>query len=225
MKQIRVRLELDPDELPSFYSTVSESPESSEFHVLDWNLSTDEIGTVLYATDGDADRFREAIEATDGIVDADVRESVRGRSYALIEARLRSISLFSTFMELVGRAGMIVRKPVVIAGNRSYARIVGSPATLQSVVDDVPSNFAVRIDRIEAFPGESDVPERRLSDRQGEVVTTALEMGYYDHPRGTTHAEIAAELDCAPNTVTMHLQKAESKLIPAVFEPSSSNDG
>ncbi|ADD07679.1 HTH-10 family transcription regulator (plasmid) [Natrialba magadii ATCC 43099] len=217
MKQIRVQLTLDPNDLPPFYSIVSDSPDISELQLVDWNLAADDIGTIIYVVDGDEERFRDALDGANGIVTTDVTKSSQGWSYAVVKAKVHAIPLFDTLMELVGRAGMIVRKPIVIDDNCSHARIVGEPESLQSIINDVPSNFELRVDRIESFPGEVDAPEQLLSDRQQEVVSLALEMGYYDQPRGTTHAEIAAKVGCAPNTVTMHLQKAEAKLIPATM--------
>lgn len=57
-----------------------------------------------------------------------------------------------------------------------------------------------------------------LSERQREAVTVAMELGYYEQPREATHEEIAAELGCAPNTASEHLQKAEAKLVEAGIE-------
>jgi predicted DNA binding protein len=54
-----------------------------------------------------------------------------------------------------------------------------------------------------------------LSDRQREALEVAVELGYYDTPREATHTDIAAELDCAPNTASDHLQKGEAKLVRA----------
>jgi predicted DNA binding protein len=58
----------------------------------------------------------------------------------------------------------------------------------------------------------------RLSDRQREAVTVALELGYYNQPRGATHEDVAAELDCAPPTASDHLQKAEATIIRAAMD-------
>ncbi|MFC6874642.1 helix-turn-helix domain-containing protein [Halobellus marinus] len=66
-------------------------------------------------------------------------------------------------------------------------------------------------------------PATTLSDRQQEALQTAVELGYYDTPREDTHADVADELGCAPNTASEHLQKGEAKLVRgrlAAFTPS-----
>lgn len=51
-----------------------------------------------------------------------------------------------------------------------------------------------------AFPTDERLVDR-LTARQQEVLAVAVERGYYDDPRGATHADIADELGLAPATV------------------------
>lgn len=52
-----------------------------------------------------------------------------------------------------------------------------------------------------------------LTDRQLEVVETALELGFYDVPRSASTDDIAAQLDLNNTTVSEHLQRAERNLL------------
>jgi predicted DNA binding protein len=52
-----------------------------------------------------------------------------------------------------------------------------------------------------------------LTDRQREVIETAFDLGYYEIPRKTTHADIATMLDLSGSTIDEHLRKAEAKLM------------
>jgi len=80
-------------------------------------------------------------------------------------------------------------------------------------VDAAPDDLDITFDVIGQFRGESDDPATILSDRQREAVETALDLGYYEQPREATHEDVAAKLDCAPQTASDHLQKAEAKLV------------
>lgn len=55
--------------------------------------------------------------------------------------------------------------------------------------------------------------ERLLTDRQRELITTAIEMGYYDTPREASMTELAEALDIAKSTCSETLHRAEEKVI------------
>ncbi|QLH81905.1 bacterio-opsin activator domain-containing protein [Halosimplex pelagicum] len=63
-----------------------------------------------------------------------------------------------------------------------------------------------------------DVLARELTDRQLEVLVTAYRAGYFQRPRETTGAEVAADLDISPSTLSQHLRAAQRKLLGALFE-------
>lgn len=218
MQELRITATLAPELVPPLYATVGESGAVTELRVVDWNLAADDAGTLLYAIDGDADAFRDAARATDGVERVALSRSDRAAPYALVNARPAAVPFFSTFVSVTARAGLVVRKPLVYRDGRSTGRVVGEPGPLQAAVDETPPGVDVRVERIGRFPSHAEDRSRRLSDRQREAVEAALELGYYDQPREATHAEIAAELECAPNTATTHLQKGEAKLVRAAME-------
>jgi hypothetical protein len=61
---------------------------------------------------------------------------------------------------------------------------------------------------------ESVLPE--LSGRQHEVLRLAFERGYYEIPRRTTTAQVAAEVGVSRRTAEEHLRRAENKIVAAV---------
>ncbi|SDJ68979.1 hypothetical protein SAMN05216226_107133 [Halovenus aranensis] len=52
-----------------------------------------------------------------------------------------------------------------------------------------------------------------LTDRQIEILTHAVETGYYDTPRTNTLTDLAADLDLAKSTCSETLHRAEEKVI------------
>lgn len=54
-----------------------------------------------------------------------------------------------------------------------------------------------------------------LPKRQRLVLDKAIELGYYDRPRGCTQRQIADSLDIKQATVSEHLQSAEATIIHA----------
>ena len=59
--------------------------------------------------------------------------------------------------------------------------------------------------------------ERRLTDRQYEVLRTAYASGYYETPRESSGAEVAALLDIAQPTFNHHLHAAQRKVLTMLF--------
>lgn len=92
----------------------------------------------------------------------------------------------------------------------------GVVARLGEVSESVGVRYLVR----GAAPGDDDVGVRDdgLTDRQAEVVRTAYEMGYFEHPRDSNATEVAAALDIGVSTFTEHLAAAQSKLLAGLAE-------
>lgn len=66
-----------------------------------------------------------------------------------------------------------------------------------------------------------DGPKDALTERQLEVLQTALRIGYYDIPREASMQDIASELECHDSTVAEHLQRAERNLVATVLGSST----
>ncbi|MFB6224628.1 MAG: helix-turn-helix domain-containing protein [Haloarcula sp.] len=60
------------------------------------------------------------------------------------------------------------------------------------------------------------VDRSRLTDRQQEVLETAVEMGYFEYPKGANAGDVAAELDISVSTFAEHLAAAQTKLLDSI---------
>jgi len=56
-------------------------------------------------------------------------------------------------------------------------------------------------------------PVRLLTDRQQELLLTAVELGYYDVPRRSTLTEVADHLGIAKSTCSETLQRVERTVV------------
>jgi len=207
-----------PPEAPRFFRLVADSPHVDEARLLEWNASTEDALTVLYAMDGDADAFVSELGDSSIIVKYELSRIGEDRFYVLAVGRPSEAPLFQRAINAITQMGLIVVTPVVYAEGKVHFRIVGESAVLQSMIDAIPSGFDVDIHEIGTFPDGMTAPRTVLSERQRAAVNVALELGYYENPRNVTHADIADRLGCAPNTVTEHLQKAEAKLVRTALD-------
>ncbi|WP_254831743.1 helix-turn-helix domain-containing protein [Haloglomus salinum] len=215
MKHIRITVRPDIDRAPPFLRYLLEAEAHDEARAIDWNRGDSELSTHIYGIAGDGGRFAELAQETAGVESVELSAADARVSYALIELRDAELPIFGGSATAIDRTGLVVRRPLVYRDGRIHGHIVGDPATLQATLDDLPESVSVQIDAIQQFPSADVNPATTLSDRQQEALEVAVELGYYDTPREATHTDIAAELDCAPNTASDHLQKGEAKLVRA----------
>ena len=64
------------------------------------------------------------------------------------------------------------------------------------------------------------VDRGELTERQQEVLETAFQMGYFEHPKGANAGEVANELEITTSTFTEHLAAAQSKLLKTILDGS-----
>lgn len=218
MKYLRLTSTPDPSRAPVLFLLVADAPYVTEARLRGWNLSGEESVTLLFEIEGDLDRFRADLTDVPEPVETDTTPITDDRFYLLASLHVPEIPLFRNVLPVLSRQGLVVVEPVVYRDGQVHARIVGDSSALQSMVADLPASIDVDVHSIGEYDTSRASPASRLSDRQREAVLTAFELGYYDHPRGATHADVAEEMGCAPNTASEHLQKAEAKLLEAVLE-------
>lgn len=91
-------------------------------------------------------------------------------------------------------------------------------SALQENWSDVSVHRLIKSGQERAAADLVQVDRGRLTERQQEVIETAHEMGYFDHPKGANASEIAELLDITHATFSEHLAAAQRKLLASVME-------
>lgn len=99
-----------------------------------------------------------------------------------------------------------------------YEELQAVVGALRERYPDVDIRRLVRSPTAEPTTDDVFVDRSKLTDRQHEVLRTAFERGYFDHPRETTATELAADLGVDTSTFTEHLAAAQSKLLGDALE-------
>jgi DNA-binding CsgD family transcriptional regulator len=183
-----------------------------------YNLTLLEDGTLvlLGRIRGDLAFAREALSAAPGVLESSVSgESARG---ALVFVHARPPTAVRRLLELPGKHGVFFDLPIEVTdGGRLELVTVGETnAELLAVLEDVPSEIDVTVERIGPYVEDPRALTELLTERQREVLDVALERGYYEVPRRASHREIAAALGVSAPTVSEHLRKAEARIFGAV---------
>ena len=181
----------------------------------------------LVVADADPEAVLESVVARDAVTTARAVSEESGGT--LFELRLADASAVVTLVELGakvesftatgGEGRLVVRVP---AGSdlRTFTLGVQSPFPGMSVVakrevdDDVQSTSLFRRQL-----------EEKLTDRQQDVMETALTAGYFEWPRGSTAEEVASSLGIAAPTFHEHLRAGERKLIESFFAETGKRGG
>ncbi|QSW99964.1 helix-turn-helix domain-containing protein [Haloterrigena alkaliphila] len=127
-------------------------------------------------------------------------------------------------LEIHQRHAVLPDYPMEYTGAKnSTLRIsqIGSEAELQSLIAETRAIVDVEIERLGTYDPSDGEHLIELTDRQREVLSVAIEEGYYQEPRAVTYQDIADRLDCSAGTVGQHLRRIESRLMSTVITGGS----
>lgn len=134
---------------------------------------------------------------------------------------------WDSIAERLSNLGVHYRNGTVIRGGwERWTLYLDSDDDLGQIVDHIES--AGNETRLHREVGLSEVDAndqldmtslaRDLTDRQTEVLTTAVEMGYYEAGNEASVAEIGERLGISPTTTWEHLNRAERKVMAEVYD-------
>ncbi|WP_306058010.1 helix-turn-helix domain-containing protein [Natronococcus wangiae] len=107
-------------------------------------------------------------------------------------------------------SGIPIDLPVEIRDGEAAVDVTGSREQLATLAERLEQvGLRYRIERVEERPYESQL----LSERQLEVVVTAVDEGYYDTPRRCSLTELADHLGIAKSTCSETLHRAEEAIV------------
>jgi predicted DNA binding protein len=112
---------------------------------------------------------------------------------------------------------LMIEMPMQICPNGSVeVQLVGDESRLNTAFDDVPSDVEFELVEMGEYEPDTSQLFDQLTDRQQEILALAVEKGYYENPRRTTHDGLAGHLDLSPATVGEHLRKVEARVLTEI---------
>lgn len=216
MRHLRLRLTPDEETIHPLFSMLTGREFVSEARMVDWNVADTDHPRLLFAVEGDRNEVQAELGAMANVIDYECIPIDSGRFYLYVKPEPTPVS--AKLFEMYRNEDLMIVHPVVYENHGAYVSILGNPRELQRAVNRFSSGLGVTVERVGGFHSSLETVTSRLSARQREAVEIGFELGYYQHPRRATHEDIADRMNCAPNTVTAHLQKAEAKIIAAILE-------
>ncbi|NHN41507.1 bacterio-opsin activator [Halorubellus sp. JP-L1] len=175
-------------------------------------LHDDDTVAELLCVRGDETAAADALRACDRVHDVAVRNPRGGA--ALVYVHHDTNPRAAAMIRARRQTSVVMDMPIVVRDSGAFeVTYLGTDAAFAETFGEVPE-YDVAFDVLET--GEY-TPTRRdafdsLTDRQGDVVATAVELGYYRNPREATQEDVADAVGCSPGTVGEHLRKAEQRV-------------
>jgi predicted DNA binding protein len=121
---------------------------------------------------------------------------------------------------LLGNGGSPVRAST--EGGKWHITVLFSDREMLSRAADSCDRIDVRIMLDKLTPAEISTENPcRMTDVQIETVKRALELGYYEIPRGVTLVEIAEEMDVSHQSLSERLRRAHGRIVAQLLESKS----
>jgi hypothetical protein len=176
-------------------------------------LLEDGSGLVLYASRGDLERGYQLLRDREDIYDVDYVGEHNGVTLAHFEPNDTVRDLLA-----IGRQHTIALELPIecLPDGGVRVSVVGNDAAISEAVNSMPESLALSLESMGEYDPDRSDPFTSLTERQQEILLTALELGYFETPRQTNQEAIAEALDVSTATVGEHLRRIQAKLIPAV---------
>ncbi|ELY52485.1 helix-turn-helix domain-containing protein [Natronolimnohabitans innermongolicus] len=174
---------------------------------------------------GDRDAITRALEHPDANILEYSLSDVNGST--VLQMQYEATDLTQDVLEIHQRHAVLPDYPMEYTGpDNNQLRIsqIGSESELQSLIAETRRIVDVEIERLGRYNPADGERLLDLTDRQREVLSVAIEEGYYQEPREVTYQDIADRLECSAGTVGQHLRRIESRLMSTVATGGPTDD-
>lgn len=189
---------------------LAEEPTLTRKALHEIKLLDDGTVALLAEVEGDLDRYRELMDASPEIH----RYAVSGDDSGLCYSQTATTPASRELLERSEQGDFIIQTPIEYTDDGGlHLTVIGEETDLMAV-PDMLDDVVVDLELVSTGPyfQATDGVFADLTDRQREVLETAVRAGYYDTPRSATLADLGEGLDVTPATVGRHLRTIEAKV-------------
>lgn len=180
----------------------------------------DSIESITWSSPGDTDTATEEFEASSELDDGGV-SPVFGTG-STTRYRFERDADGTCVCEIVEQADCPLTDVHAEHGQLHLTFYAPNVETVRTIVSDLREQHdGIHLQHLRQS-GDPDgealvvVDKSRLTDRQQEVLETAYQEGYFEHPKEANASELADQLDISLSTFTEHLAVAQSKLLDSL---------
>ena len=162
---------------------------------------------------GDADRLATIEDEIPGIISC----TVTGGETWLAYMHYEPDEFETALLERIDTEAISIDWPMKETDLGLQVTLFGEDAALQQLIAGFSDEVNGTLERAGEYQPHIDDPAGELTDRQKEILRTALAAGYYEIPRRATQRDLAAELELSRGTIGDHLRRIEVKIIRSII--------
>lgn len=214
VRRAEYTLRLEGEDVTELQRALAVDPDVSLDAVHYANLLADGTAVFLLELEGRPERAGAVFDGLPRVSSYDL-SSAGDRLFAYLHARPSAV--VRDLLRILREHGIVIDYPIRFLGGGGMAvTAIGDRSSVRGLVEHLPEPVDFEVRELGEYRPTEERLAADLTDRQSEVLATAVAMGYYENPRGTTCRELGAALDCAAGTVAEHLRVIESKVLPEV---------
>lgn len=211
MRYLDVTLQPERGYFHEFDKILSAEPTITPEAIHQINLMDDETMVLLYELGGESESVETFLE--DHFEAITYQTSQMGQNQ-LVYAHLKPSSMVCDLLHVPRQCGIVLEYPMVFLEEGTLqVTVVGEESALQEAIASVSQEVRTDIVRLGSYAPAAERLFTKLTDRQQEILLTAIDLGYYDVPREATYQEIAENVGLTVTTVGEHLRKIESTIL------------
>lgn len=173
---------------------------------------------IVYEIDGSVAALRGCLEgASEKVVEYVVAEDC---DPIVVQIRFHPDETLQQLLSVQRSFGVSVQFPIrYIRQDPATVEIVeiGPQEELNGRIRETRTLSSIHIQHVHPYDPTTRRRFAELTERQQEVLCTAVRTGYYRVPRETTHEDLAEELNCCASTVGQHLRRIEAQLVASIL--------
>lgn len=162
---------------------------------------------------GDADRLATVEDEIPEIISCTVTGGETWLAFMHYEPDAFELAL----LERINTEAISIDWPIRETADGLEVTLFGEDTALQQLIASFPDGLGVTLKRTGEYQPDMGDPAGQLTDRQTDILRTALAAGYYDIPRRATQRDLAAELGLSRGTIGDHIRRAEAKIIRSII--------
>lgn len=190
-------------------ASMAETPVVTPVALHQTKVLDDGTCVTLLQVSGDLTAFDRVLADHDAVIEYTIAGDEDGFVYLLSDPH----DLTRYLMRIQDVSEVIVRMPLEYTGDGGLrGTLLGTDEAFQRTVDALPAALDFEVESMGDYHREAGTVFSTLTDRQREILGTAIRVGYYEVPRRASQADIASELGLSTATVSEHLRRIEANV-------------